>query len=195
MTEIQPVLYNKEIFEGVVGNLLKNFIYYENYQGDQFNTTLTPLDPQHVSVGQQFFNYFKIINNLIHPEDVYYSIEELLSDLFDKFIEGILLYLKETKNKISLSFKDLYNIFHSFGLRKIYPETLDKINASIQWKICSPDFINPEFLKTYKNSLLPDISRDTIKSIDDLLLILKIFEKEKKDLLELENDVSEIILD
>ncbi|MHA1488948.1 MAG: hypothetical protein ACTSRI_04760 [Promethearchaeota archaeon] len=114
-------------------------------------------------------------------------------ELFDKFIESILLYSKETKNKVFFTFKQIYDIFQFFGLEEIYPKTFDKINASLQWKICSSDFITLDFLKSYKNSLLPNISRETINSIDDLISILLVFEKEKRNNIKLEKDISKIL--
>lgn len=66
--------------------------------------------------------------------------------------------------------------------------------ASLQWKICSPDFIDIRFLTFYKNTLLSNISKDTIESIDDLISILVVFEKERLHSRKLENEIAKILM-
>ena len=195
MTEVQSVLFDEEVVKETIQSLLNAYINYEIYEENQFIDNTTPFDFETSSPIIEFFNFIvKILNKLMNTiKEIYFNIKEILPEFFDKFIESILLYSKETKNKILFNFKQIYDTFQFFGLEDIYPETFDKINASIQWKICSPDFITLDFLITYKNSLLSNISKDTINSIDDLVSILLVFEKEKRNNMKLENDISKIL--
>ena len=195
MTEVQSVLFDEELLQELTQSLLNAYINYESYEENQFIDNATPLDFETSPPIKQFFNIIvRIFNQLINTiKEIYLNIKEILPEFFDKFIESILLYSKETKNKVFTTFKQIYDIFQFFGLEEIYPKTFDKINASLQWKICSPDFITLDFIKSYKNSLLSNISRETINSIDDLISILLVFEKEKRNNIKLEKDISKIL--
>ena len=115
--------------------------------------------------------------------------------VFDKFIENLLKYSKKTGRPIFFSFEQIYRIFQLFGLEEIYPETFNKIGASLQWKIISLDWINLQFIDAYRATLLLDTSIETLESISDLYDVLLMLNREAESNQRFEKDLTRILGD
>lgn len=103
------------------------------------------------------------------------------------------MYSKNTKKQLSIPFEQVFKVFQFFGLEEISPETFEKINAALQWKICQVNWIDRDFLNSYKNSLLSNVSIETLNAINDLIELLKMREKEIKKDQQFEEEILKIL--
>lgn len=187
LIEVQNSVYNKDFIENFsrsVFTVYKNFEELERINEIEF--TEDSAAPT-IERGEDFINkasnlFFNILKPLFgFLNEVYDSLKEILPLIFDKFIEGILLYSKKSKKQLSMSFEQVFKIFQFFGLEEVYPETFEKTNAALQWKICQVSWIDRNFLKTYKNSLLSNVTIEILNAINDLIETIKMREKEREN--------------
>nr|URC17517.1 MAG: hypothetical protein [Lokiarchaeota virus Skoll Meg22_1214] len=109
----------------------------------------------------------------------------ILSQIFDRFINELLLFWKEQGEAGKITFEDLYLIFRRMGLKKVYPKTFDKLAGALQWKIIPLEFVNVGFLRSYQEGFLSLDVRESIDDLVDIALILK-REKEREEEIELD---------
>lgn len=201
MTEVQSALYNEDVIKDLSDSLFnayKNFEEFEEiekYESTEITTAPTPAIEESESFIVRFINFFyEILNRIIVAfKKIYYIFKEILPKIFDKFIQNILLYSKKTKKQLFFTFEQIFEIFQLFGLDVINPETFDKINAALQWKICPTNWIDLNFLYSYKNSLLSNTPPENIDAINDLHECLKMLEKEAENQIKFEEDISRIL--
>lgn len=126
--------------------------------------------------------------------DLYYNFKEVLPILFDNFIQYVLKNLRNTNKPIAFTFKQFYEIFQLFGLEEINAITFNRITAALQWKICSQEWIDLEFIISYKESLFSNASPEMLEAIEDLsemLINLKKEEESNKKFIEELEKISE----
>ncbi len=201
MTEVQSALYNEDIIKNLsesLFNAYRNFEEFEDiekYESTEITTAPTLAIEESESFIVRFFNFlYEILNKIILAlKKIYFGFKEILPQIFDKFIENILLDSKKTKKQIFFTFGQIFEIFQLFGLDMINSETFDKINAALQWKICPTYWIDLNFLESYKNSLLSNTPLEYIDTIKDLIDCLKMLEKETENHIRFEEDVSRIL--
>ncbi|MBA7537900.1 hypothetical protein ES705_30172 [subsurface metagenome] len=199
LSEVQSALYNEDFLENLSKgffNAYKNFEEHESVNEIEITEVSTaPTREESKNFISKIVDFFyEILKTIIDVlKELYYRLKEILPLIFDKFIESLLLYSKKTKKQLYLSFKQIFDIFQLFGLEEIYPETFDKINAALQWKICSVNWIDSNFLNIYKNSLLSNTSVDVINAINDLRDLLEMLKKESENNVKFEEDLARIL--
>lgn len=144
-----------------------------------------------------FFEFLeKLLKTVIQKfKEWYNQFVEILPELFDLFIEGLMKYYKESKKEIPLSFGDLYRFFTLFGLREIQASTLNKLSVALQWKLIPSNWISLEFLLDYRSSLLKNTPKDILVSLENLIKISKTRNREMEHYNNFILDVEEIISD
>ncbi len=199
MAEVQNSFYNEDFLENFSNGVItayKNFEECEKINEIEITeVSAAPAIEEKESFIIKVANlFYKILNPLFDVlKEFYNSFKEILPLIFDKFIEGLLVYSKKTKKQLSISFEQIFKIFQFFGLEEIYPETFDKINAALQWKICQVNWIDRDFLHSYKNSLLSNTSIEIINAINDLIDLLNMIEKEKENDRQFEEEILMIL--
>lgn len=199
LTEVQNSLYNEDFIENFSRSAVtvyKNFEEFEKINEIEFTEdSAAPAIEEGesfiIKVTNLFYNILKPLFDVLN--EFYNSFKEILPLIFDKFIEGILIYSKKTKNQLSISFEQVFKVFQFFGLEEIYPETFDKINAALQWKILKVSWIDTDFLNSYKNSLLSNAPIETLNAINDLIELLKMKEKERENYKQFEEEILMIL--
>lgn len=200
LTEVQSALYNKDALSNISKSLFNVYkVLEENKPLNEYeiktDATAPVLEGENNYLSKIIQLFYTILDSIVNIlQKLYYSLKEILPIIFDKFIESLLIYLKNTEKQFDTSFEQIFEIFQVFGLDEIYPETFDKIHAALQWKICHYDWINLGFLISYKKSLLKNTPIETLQAIDDLIELLKNLEKEIAGNKKFEEDV-EMILD
>ncbi|KKM79187.1 hypothetical protein LCGC14_1352430 [marine sediment metagenome] len=196
LTEVQNSLYNEDFIESFTHFALTTYKRFEEteknneieYTEDSAAPTSEESETYIFKVANMFYNILKPLFEVL--KEWYASIKEILPSIFDKFVEGILLY---SKKQLSISFEQIFKIFQFFGLDEIYPETFDKINAALQWKICQNSWIDMDFLNSYKISLLSNAPIETLNAINDLIVLLKMKERERKNDQQFEDEILKIL--
>ncbi len=197
LDDIYDIIEDK--FLNIMHKLMKTYINFENNEKNELiEDSIDPVNSDNLT--SWIKNFIEAIINIVKQlydnlKRIYYDLKELLPEIFDKFIEGLLLYWKATRKEPVINFQQIFTIFQIIGLKEIYPATFDKINGALQWKICPVDFITIEFLNSYKNSLLSNVSEDVLIAIDDLIDTLLIFQKEQNNQKELEKELANILND
>lgn len=188
-------IYEEELLSMQTKSLLESYQQCEQESYMESSNQTYSEETRNKSILDMLFEFVSQVIKLLTTSlrDIYLDIKEVLPELFDKIIEGLLLYLKDTKQELEITFEQIYKIFQIFGLDEILSSTFDKINASYQWKICSLDFISIDFLHDYKSSLLSGKNEFILNSISDLEKTLTIFEKERKDARDFEKEIAMIL--
>lgn len=104
---------------------------------------------------------------------------EILPKFFDIFISTMLKFVKSYKIDPILSFQTIYSLFHSIGMRIIYPETLKRVTAALQWRICSIEWLNIPFWKNYYQTLPIDINPNVKQALLQMIRTAEIISQDK----------------
>ncbi len=195
LVEVQNSLYNEDFIENFSRSAFTAYKHFEElekineieFTEDSAAPAIEEGESFIIKVANLFYNILKPLFDVLN--EWYDSFKEILPLIFDKFVEGILLYSKKTKKQLSISFEQIFKVFQFFGLEEVYPETFEKINAALQWKICQVSWIDRDFLNSYKNSLLSNVSIVTLNAINDLIEVLKMREKERENDQQFEEEI------
>jgi hypothetical protein len=125
-------------------------------------------------------NFKNILKKLVDViKEAYSTFEEILPEIFDCFIEGILKYTRFYQKELRFTFKQFFYLFELIGLREIRARTFNRISAALQWKVCPSSWIDLEFLNNYRNNLLYNTSENIKDSITNLIDMIKMIQREE----------------
>jgi len=139
-------------------------------------------------------NFKNILKKLVDGiKEAYSTFVEILPEIFDYFIEGILKYTRISQKELRFTFKQFFYLFELIGLREIRARTFNRISAALQWKVCPSSWIDLEFLNNYRNNLLYNTSENIKDSITNLIDMIKMIQREEYSNNQFESDLTKIL--
>ncbi len=141
-------------------------------------------------------NLLNIIIEFINKakDKVFSVLNDVLSTFFDTIIEIMLRNSKLVKKDPIISFRSLFALFHSFGLKEISLKTMNLITSAIQYKICSTNWVgDEEFWLNYIEDLPRLTVKETEKTFNRFIRTLKSMKFEEDRLKNFNFELNEFI--